>query len=127
MPKLQYTDDEKGRQVDLGQLSPAAIAVPVTSAATTITLTNTSQLYNVAMGANTTFTFTADANAVAGDEYSLIFTQDATGSRVATWPSNFKKAGGSLVLTTTANAVDLIYLVYDGTNFHEGGRVLAQA
>lgn len=59
-----------------------------------------------------------------GDHLTLILTQDATGSRTVTWPSNFKKSGGSLTLTTTANSVDVIDLVQSTTNWREVSRSL---
>lgn len=76
----------------------------------------------IVMTANCTFTFTSGVG--KGDRLSLIITQDATGSRIATWPSNFKKAGGTLTLTTTASAVDVITMEWDGTNWNEVGRSL---
>jgi len=57
-----------------------------------------------------------------GQELTLIFIQDANGSRTATWPSNFKKDGGSLALTTTANSVDVINMKWDGSNWLEVSR-----
>jgi hypothetical protein len=48
----------------------------------------------------------------------------ATGSRTATWPSNFKKAGGGLVLSTTANAVDIVTMRWDGSSWIEVSRAL---
>lgn len=50
-------------------------------------------------------------NAVAGQSGLIIVTQDASGSRLLTYGSNYKFAGGTAPsLTTTANAVD--YLSY---------------
>src|SRR5688500_1283193 len=48
---------------------------------------------------NVTTTITAGIS--HGDQLTLILTQDGTGSRTMTWQSNFKKAGGTLPLTTT--------------------------
>lgn len=59
-----------------------------------------------------------------GDKLKLILTQDGTGSRLVTWPSNFKKAGGALTLSTGAAAVDTIEMVWDGTNWREVSRSL---
>lgn len=69
-------------------------------------------------------TVTMTAGAVAGDTLTLILTQDGTGSRLVTWPSNFKKAGGTLTLSTAASAVDIIEMVWDGTNWREVSRSL---
>lgn len=59
-----------------------------------------------------------------GDILTLEITQDATGSRTLTWPANFKKAAGSLVLTTTAAATDIVSMFWDGTNWIELSRAL---
>jgi hypothetical protein len=57
-------------------------------------------------------------NAVAGHAYILILTQDATGSRTATFGSSFKFVGGTApVLTATANRTDVLCAFYDGVNF----------
>jgi parallel beta-helix repeat protein len=77
----------------------------------------------ITLGASTTFTFTSGN--VKGDTLILRIAQDATGLRLATWPSNFKKAGGSLVLSTAGNAIDTIRAVWDGTNWIETGRSLS--
>jgi len=51
--------------------------------------------------------------------YILHVVQDATGSRTLTWNSVFKwPAGIAPVLTTNANARDVISLVSDGTNLY---------
>jgi hypothetical protein len=76
----------------------------------------------VTMTGNCTFTFT-DRKA-KGDLLTLELTQDGTGSRTATWPSNFKKAGGTLTLTTTAGVTDVITARWDGTNWVEVSRAL---
>lgn len=60
-------------------------------------------------------TFSAFSNPVAGQSLTLIIKQDATGSRTLT--STMKFAGGSKTLTTTANAVDIVSVYFDGTNY----------
>lgn len=77
------------------------------------------------MGANLTLTITNGI--VVGDEMTLKITQDATGSRVITWPANFKKAGGALVLSTAASSIDIVRMRWDGTNWIETSRSLALA
>jgi parallel beta-helix repeat protein len=72
-------------------------------------------------------TVTLTSGTLVGAELELILTQDATGSRTASWPSNFKKAGGTLTLSTGANAVDVIKMVWDGTNWREVSRALNQS
>lgn len=45
--------------------------------------------------------------------------QDGTGSRTVTWPASVKWAGGTApTLTTDADAVDLVSLFYDGSNYY---------
>ena len=67
-----------------------------------------------------TVTITAGQN--VGDELMLVLTQDATGGRTFTWPTNVKLAGGTLTLSVTANAVDVVRLVWDGTNWRSISR-----
>lgn len=59
----------------------------------------------------------AISNPVAGGSGTLIVKQDATGTRTLTLPAGSKVVGGSLTLSTAANAVDVIAFVYDGTNY----------
>ena len=61
-------------------------------------------------------TFSAFANPVAGQSLTLIITQDATGSRTLT--STMKFSGGSKTLTTTANAIDILTVFYDGSTYY---------
>lgn len=69
-------------------------------------------------------TVTLTAGVSRGDRLKLILTQDGTGSRLVTWPSNFKKAGGTLTLSIAAGAVDVIEMIYDGTNWVETSRAM---
>ena len=50
----------------------------------------------------------------------LMVVQDSTGGRKATWPSSVKWAGGSApVLSTGANAIDIVSFLYTGDgNYH---------
>ena len=64
-------------------------------------------------------TFDNPTNLKAGEHYSWLITQDATGSRLATWGNKFFWAGGTDgVLSTGANAVDLLSGYSDGTNVY---------
>lgn len=84
-------------------------------------------------GESQTYTMTGNVTATysngvqPGDILRQTFIQDGTGSRTLTFPSNFKKAGGSLTLSTGASAVDTITAMWDGTNWREIGRVLNQS
>lgn len=66
----------------------------------------------VDMTGNVTFTL---SNPVSGNAYTLILKQDATGSRTATWPAAVQWPGGTApTLSTAANSIDVITLVYNG-------------
>lgn len=87
----------------------------LTDAATIAVDWNKSQNHVVTLGGNRTFTF---SNGKAGHTYSLVITQDGTGSRTVTWPSSVKWAGGSApTLTSTAGKSDRITLYFDGTYY----------
>jgi hypothetical protein len=76
----------------------------------------------VTLGGNRALTF---ANGQKGGKYILILKQDATGSRVVTWPASVRWPGGApqtggrlaSILTTTAKKTDYITLFYDGVNY----------
>ena len=61
-------------------------------------------------------TFNAFANPEAGQSLTLIVKQDATGSRTLT--SSMKFAGAEKTLSTAANAIDIISVFYDGTDYY---------
>jgi hypothetical protein len=70
----------------------------------------------VAMTGNCTFTFTPPASDAV---LYLKLTQDATGSRTVAWPGTVKWSGGvAPTLSTAANAVDIVTLVYDAVAGH---------
>lgn len=70
-----------------------------------------------AAGNMTSFTFSNLPASGKAQTIMVRITQDATGSRVATFPSSFKWAGGSAgVLSTAANSVDVLAL----TTFNQG-------
>ena len=78
--------------------------------------TSSGQVATVTLGGNRTMA--APTNLKIGT-YILHVVQDATGSRTLTWNSVFKwPAGIAPVLTTNANARDVISLVSDGTNLY---------
>ena len=69
----------------------------------------------ITLNANCTFTFTAP---VGVSNLLLKLVQDGSGSRTVTWPASVKWAGAAApTLTTTANAVDIVTFMYDGTNY----------
>jgi hypothetical protein len=55
------------------------------------------------------------SNGQAGAHYTLALKQDATGSRLVTWPANVRWSSGvAPTLTTAANKTDYVEFVYDG-------------
>jgi len=65
---------------------------------------------------NCTLSFTAPSNTCA---VQLILVQDATGGRTVTWPTNVLWVGSAPpALTSTANGIDIISMLYDGTYYY---------
>jgi hypothetical protein len=60
-------------------------------------------------------TLSALANVATGTNAAFVISQDATGSRLLT--STMKFAAGAKTLSTQTNAIDLITIFYDGTNY----------
>jgi hypothetical protein len=83
-----------------------------------VTATHTVNLLNgsvqqLTLTGSTTFTFPAVGG---GKQFLLMLTQDATGSRLATWPSTVRWAGGTApTLTTTAAKTDVISFLSNGS------------
>lgn len=90
--------------------------------ATTVTRVN-GQFQTATLTGN--ITLTIDNGFSVGDTLALQFTQDATGGRTVTWPGNFKKSGGTLVLSTAPNAIDVVTMRWNGTNWIEVNRSLS--
>lgn len=90
--------------------------------ATTFNQTNGSTITATLTG-NVTATVTAGKS--INSTLTLILAQDATGSRTISWPSNVKLAQGGLTLSTAASSVDIVKLIYDGTNWREISRALS--
>jgi len=89
------------------------------TSATTITINMAdSNNFSVTLGHNATFA--NPSNDTAGQSGSIFITQDGTGSRTASWGTDWDFAGGTApTLTTTASAVDRVdYVVLDSSNIH---------
>jgi hypothetical protein len=72
----------------------------------------------VTLGGNRTLAIT---NAAAGNFITLRVVQDANGSRTLTFPAGTKVingGAGTVTLTTTANAIDIVSLYWNGSNFY---------
>jgi len=92
-----------------GGLGGAAVSrvntVAASGAAQTIPEPGLYGMNDITLTANCTLTLPA---ATAGKELTIVFRQDATGSRTLTWPANTKGPGGTIpVPTATASAIDL--------------------
>lgn len=117
-------------QIEVAAQLPAAVAGTVVNKGTevdgvlTLPELNTDNIVNamveVTLGANTTFDVSAlPASPKTNTQFVMRLQQDATGGRTFT-VSGFKKSLGSLPITTTPNAVDLLVFIYDGTNWLAG-------
>lgn len=89
------------------------------------TLSSGTVAWNQQLGSTATVTLTSNStltitNATQGMYGLLKVVQDGTGSRTLTLPAGSKVingGGGVALLTTTANAVDILTYFYDGTNY----------
>lgn len=89
------------------------------AAATINTDASLSNVFTVTLTTNGPYTLANPTNLVAGGTYLWVIRQDATGSRTLAYGNLFKFPGGTApTLTTTANAVDMISAVYDGTQLN---------
>ena len=92
------------------------------STAYTVSLANGTVQF-ITMTGNCTFTFPTPT---AGKSFSLFLIQDATGSRLATWPASVKwPYGVTPTLTTTASKTDRFVFTSDGTYWY--GSVAGQS
>ncbi len=87
-----------------------------TASSTTSLDLSTGNVFTINLSSNiSTLTL---SNAAVGT-YLVKFVQDATGSRTVSFPAAWKWAGGlAPLLTTTANKLDIVTLVYDGTTYY---------
>jgi hypothetical protein len=65
--------------------------------------------------ATTTFTFPTNT---AGKSFTLKLVQDATGSRLVSWPTVKWGTAGAPTLSTAAGKIDLVTFVGDGTSWY---------
>jgi hypothetical protein len=88
----------------------------ITAAATTTIDLSTGNVFTVNMGLNV---ISLSLTNPAVGTYLIKFVQDATGVRDVTFPTAWKWAGGVIPsLTNTANKIDFVTLVYDGTTYY---------
>lgn len=106
-------------------VNPAAVTnftAGVQTAPVVVTFSATAMALNAALSNVFTTTFTANvtsaptlSNPGNGQTINWFITQDGSGSRTITghWPASFKWPGGAAgVLSTAANAVDLLVATY---------------
>ena len=73
------------------------------------------QKQKLTLNANTTLTFTAPPGV---GNFLLKIVQDGTGGRLITWPNTIRwTLNARPILTSNANAIDIVSFYYDGTNY----------
>jgi trimeric autotransporter adhesin len=109
--------DASGNSRFSGSASTAPVAVAFSATAMSLNCAS-SNVFTTTFTANVT-TAPTISNPVDGQTINWFITQDATGSRTMTWPATFKWPGGTAgVLSTAANAVDLLVATYRGTSWY---------
>lgn len=99
-----------------GDVQTPSVTDTISGATLTIDC-NDGNVFKVSMTANVT-TFTL-SNPHDGQTINVRLTQDATGTRTMAWPASFRWSGGSAgVLSTAANAVDLLVATYFADTGH---------
>lgn len=94
---------------------PVAAAFHATEMAVNCALSN---VFTTTLGANVT-TAPTFSNLKDGQTINWFLTQDGVGSKTMTWPASFKWPGGAPgVLSTGANAVDLLVGTYRAATGH---------
>lgn len=69
------------------------------------------------MTLNNNLTLNAPVSMPTGSSMKLVITQDVSGSRLLSPNGAYKFLGGVNTLTTAGNAIDIIDIFYDGTNY----------
>jgi len=102
------------------------IILPSTTA-TTINWDTGGNIQTITLTSNTTFAFINPSDprnsTTTAANLQIIIKQDGTGSRLITWPTITCAGGSAPTLSTTAGAVDIIDLLYDGTTYYGSGKL----
>jgi len=102
------------------------IILPSTTA-TTINWDTGGNIQTITLTSNTTFAFINPSDprnsTTTAANLQIIIKQDGTGSRLVTWPTITWAGGSAPTLSTTAGAVDIIDLLYDGTTYYGSGKL----
>lgn len=113
----EVSNQVAGTKFSLGTVT-GAVSIKDVAGVTATTLVNS--LFTATLTGNITIdAANMPVGAKAGTQVALRLTQDATGGRTLTL-TGFKKSQGVLTLTTTANAVDIVVFMYDGTTWFAG-------
>jgi len=109
--KLACADNQIDRP-ELKDYAETVNAIGNTTAGQTIDLTLGNVVTATLAVATTTFTFSNPPATGKGGSFTLILSQDATGSRTVNWPVSVDWASGAApTLTTAVNAVDVLTFV----------------
>ena len=121
--------DASGNFIDSGSAcggGGGSVSIDALTAATVNTITfgstftftgSSGTLQKITLTGAATMSF---ASVAIGIPYTLVVTQDGTGSRVLTWPTVkvAYKGNGTPPISTAANAIDIYHIFYDGTNYY---------
>ena len=95
-------------------VSAGAQSIAASTAATTVNMSS-GNVQNITLTASTTLTL---SSATVGT-YIMKLIQGGSGSYTVTWPAAVIWSGGTApTLTTTVGKVDIVTLVFDGTNYY---------
>lgn len=116
LTKYVYSNDTELATITRGVLESTSGVVRsliITGSTESIDLSQ-GDMFNLTLNSSVTLTLNNPNRTV----YVFKIKQDSTGSRTITWPSSVKWAGGTApTLTTTANAWDIVTLLWDGEYF----------
>ena|SRR5687768_10639091 len=108
LKELQSGDLLNHSDVDIGRAA-------LTDGATITCDISLGQVFDITLAGNRTITFTGGSAATDGKKIIVRIKQDATGSRLLTWDTivRFGTDITGITLTTTANATDMVGLIYN--------------
>ena len=99
----------------LGSTFNTTLSTDVTINLATFAIDLTRDIFNITLNINTTITLSSSRVGV----FVFKITQGTGGSKVITWPASVKWPGNiPPVLSTTAGKIDIITLVFDGSNYY---------
>lgn len=104
-----------GTSYALGSTFNTTTSSSITISAATFAVDLNKDIFNITLNINTTITL----NSFRVGVFVFKITQGTGGSKVITWPVSVKWPGNiPPVLSTTAGKIDIITLVFDGTNYY---------